>query len=478
MTRVGDRLLGRASPAYWEGEASGAAVFTSSYGAPDREAILPGLARAAAEAHGSNGVVFAAVLQRLMLFSEATFQFRRVSDKKLFGDERLGKLERPWPDGTTGELLVRMEQDVSIAGNSYTWDAEDQLVRCRPDWITIVSEIISGPRGPYRKKIGFWYEPPKTAQAEHGDPRMLPVEEVVHWAPVPDPHASFRGMSWMTPVLRDVQADSGMTAYKTQYLTNAATPNMVIRYAQKLQPGTVDAIRERVTARYGGVQNAFRTIVFDQGADLSVVGNSLSQMDFSNVQSAGTERVLAASMVPAVLVGLEPLRGAGRGYQESIVKFANLWARPQWRSVCGALQKFTPGADIDAGAVRLWFDTADISALQDTETNQAQVALVRSQALLVLAQAGYTQDSSVAFLRSGDVGQLEGGAAPVPLHQSAAQQHMLPQPPGSGPAAGVTPLPQGSTPRLAQGTTSAGDGGNTTRPAARPGAVRRSANGS
>ena len=50
------------------------------------------------------------------------------------------------------------------------------------------------------------------------------------------------------------------------------------------------------------------------------------------MSAVGSERILAAAEVPGVLVGLEPLRGAGRGYQESMQKFANLWARPQWRS--------------------------------------------------------------------------------------------------------------------------------------------------
>src|SRR5262249_39877011 len=356
------------------------------------------------------------------------------------------------------ELLARMEQDAGWAGNAYVWDAGDQLVRWRPDWVTIISRIARGPNGPYREVAGYHYEPPQQAQPAYGPPQDATPAEVVHWAPIPDPTARFRGMSWLTPVLRDAQADTGMTAYKNKYLERAATPNLIIKYSQKLQPGTIDSLRERLTARYGGVDNAYRTLILDQGADLTPVGNSLQQMDFSNVQQAGADRVLAASGVPAVLVGLEPLRGAGRGYQASGVTFARLWARAQWRSVCAALQKFTPGNDVDAGAVRLWYDTSAVSALQDTETNQAQVTLVRSQALLILAQAGYTQDSAVAFLRSGDVSQLQGGAVPLGAQgQTAAQQHMLPQPPGSGPAAGVAPLPAGAVgPRPGGGMHAAG----------------------
>ena len=461
---------------YWEGMASGAAIFTSSYGSPDQEKILPALVGAAQQVYGANAVVFAAILTRLLLFAEAELQFKRMSDKSLFGDPRLRVLEEPWPGGTTGELLVRMEQDVSLAGNAFIWNAGDQLVRWRPEWVTIISEVAQGPNGPYRRKTGFHYEPPAQQQPAYGEPQTVPVEELAHWAPVPDPCATFRGMSWLAAVLQDAQADTAMTGYKTRYLSHAATPNLMIKYAQKLQPGTVDSLTERLKARYGGVDNAFKTIVLDQGADLTVVGNNLQQMDFSNVQSAGSERILAAAGVPAVLVGLEPLRGAGRGYQESLVKFANLWARPQWRSVCGALQKFTPGNDVDQGAVKLWYDTSGIAALQDTETNQAQVALVRAQALLVLAQAGYTQESAVSMIQSGDVSQLQGGAVPVsaqPGAGNAAVQHMLPQAPGSGPTPGMQPLPAGSVARLPVGAVSPADGGNQTRPGRRPAATRR-----
>jgi len=469
--RLWDRLSSRAG--YWEGLASGAAVLTSTYGAPDREQVLPQFAAAAQNANANNGVAFAAILARIMLLSQVEFKFQRLRDKSLFGDQRLQMLDRPWPGGTAAELVARMEQDVSLAGNAFIWDAGDQLVRWRPEWVTIVSAITPGPRGPYREVVGYHYEPPKNEQPAYGEPQDAPAAEVAHWAPIPDPCASFRGMSWMTPVLRDAQADSGMTAYKIRYLSNAATPNLIIKYSQKLQPGTVDALRERLQARYGGVDNAFKTLILDQGADLTPVGNNLREMDFSGVQQAGADRILADAGVPGVLVGLEPLRGAGRGYEESLIKFGNMYGHPQWRLLCACLQKFTPGNDVDAGAVRLWYDTSDIAALQDSETNRAQVALVHAQALLTLAQAGYTQESAVAAVNSGDITQLEGGAVPVQIGGARQSQHMLPQPPGSGPTPGLTALPAGATPRLGAGPVSPGGGNDQTRPGRRPAAVRR-----
>src|SRR5258708_16663066 len=115
-------------------------------------------------------------------------------------------------------------------------------------------------------------------------------------------------MSWLTPVYRDIKGDDGLGTYKIRYLENSASPNMLLKYAQKLQPGTIDAVRERMQARYGGADNAFKTLVLDQGADATVIGNSLSQMDFSAAPAAGEQRLLAPSPLPRLPLPLPPLR--------------------------------------------------------------------------------------------------------------------------------------------------------------------------
>jgi hypothetical protein len=55
--------------------------------------------------------VFACIAVRMHLFSEATFQFRRLSNGRpgdLFGNGDLGPLEKPSLNETTGDLLSRM----------------------------------------------------------------------------------------------------------------------------------------------------------------------------------------------------------------------------------------------------------------------------------------------------------------------------------------------------------------------------------
>ena len=475
--RLIDRLFpqGVIKRDYWEGMASGAAILTTSYGSPDREAILPQVTQWAHSVTSNNAVVFSAIFGRMLVFSEAELKLQAKDDQHLFTNSSLALLQEPFgPFTGTNELLARMEQDVSVAGNAYIWrDPEaQQLVRLRPDWVTIVSELVTAPNGEqYRRKTGYWFEPPRNVLGQ-GSGFFVPADEVAHWAPVPDPDANFRGMSWLTPVYRDIQGDAGLGTYKIKYLENSASPNLLLKYPQKLHPGTVDSVRERMKARYGGASNAFKTLVLDQGADATVIGNNLQQMDFSNVAAAGEQRILAASMVPGVLIGLEPLRGAGRGFQESVQKFANMWARPMWRSVCSALSRFVP--DLPGGA-RLWYDTSNIALLQDGIMERGQAALVRAQALLTLRQAGYTADSAVAAVDSLDLSQLKQDPSVViqnAVQSSPLQQHMLPQ---SQPGATAQPLPP-TLPRLPVGSVSPGDGGNGTRPTSRPAGARRDAN--
>jgi phage portal protein BeeE len=434
LDRLADRYSLRAG--FNEGMASGAAVYLGSYGDPGKEKALQNLVGAARDAYQSNGAVFAVILVRLALFSEARFVFQSLVDKHLYGSQDLTILEAPWPNCTTGELLARMEQDLSLAGNAYLWKAEaDRLVRIPPDEVTIISEERQGPTGRYREVVGYEWDPTPVQNVAPGqsdrsdDAQSFTVGEVAHWSPYPDPRANWRGMSWLTPVLRDVAGDTAMTGYKIAYLENAAAPNLLIRYSQKLRPDTVDAIAERMHAKYGG-SNSFRTFVLDQGADATVLNNSLEQMGFAETQEAGVLRICMASGVDPILLGLGGTRAAVT-YEQAMRRLGDVTMRPLWRSACAALQKLVP--NVPPAGVRLWFDTSDIAALRQSETERGQTSQVQAAALLTVVQAGYTRDSAVAFLASGDVGQLvpEPQAPPPGVSGRETTSEKLPGPPAA-----------------------------------------------
>lgn len=375
----------------------------TTWGAPDQEKILPTFANAV-DAYGTNAVVFGVLLARLSLFTEAEFKFQDLATKKLYGNPSLRKLEEPWPGGTTGELLARMEQDVSIAGNAFIRDAGAQLERLRPDWVTIVSELTVDP-GTYtevRRVIGYAYDP--VGESDRGT-GFYPVETVAHWSPIPDPIANFRGMSWLTPVLREIDADQQMTDYKRAYLTNAATPNLLIRYQQKIGPDKLQRLSAQIAAKHTGPQNAFRTLVLDEGADTTVVGHDLNQMQFAAVQAAGENRIAVAGGVPAIVAGLKEGLDAATysNYDMAMRRFADLTMRPNWRSACAALSKLVPPPD----GSRLWYDTTAIAALRQGNKELADTMQVLATAANTLITAGYTAESVNAALTAGDLTLLK-----------------------------------------------------------------------
>lgn len=384
--------------------ASNAAFLVSTWNAAEIEQILPTFVSQTQNAYAGNTVIFSVILARMMLFTEATFKFQNLSDKRLRGNTDLLKLEHPWPNGTTGELLARMEQDSSLAGNSYTWDAGEQLYRFRPDAITIVSEEIDDGLGrKFRKVIGYFYDPKRLGNYE-SDPMYFTVDEIAHYSPIPDPLANFRGMSWLTPVAREIMADQGLTDYKISYLDNAATPNLMLKYDQELDPNVIKRLKDQIEARHTGVDKAFRTIILDQGGDLSIVGSTMEQMNFTSVQAAGENRIAAAGGVPGIVVGLKEglMAATYSNYEQAMRRFADITMRPLWRIACASL---SPLVTIPHGT-RLWYDVSDVAALNQGEKDRADTNYVNAQAIKQLVDAGYTQDSVITAISSGDMNHL------------------------------------------------------------------------
>ena len=442
--RFVDRLLNR-QQGYNEDMFSGAIlVATDDPSGRGKEPPPAGFAAQVRQVYASSGPVFAACFARMSLFSEARFKFQRASDDSLYGNPDLSLLEHPWPNGTSGDLLARMEQDRSIAGNFYLRKADlpdggTELVRMRPDAVTIISEQLEDSQGRTWKRPVGYSEDLSVYGMQGRDPQVYDVDEVAHWAPDPDPAASWRGMSWLTPVIREVISDKGLTEYKIHHIQNGAMPGIILKYSQKLSETSVENLRKRVAAKFGGPENSGKTLVLDEGADLLVSGSTLEQLQYTTVQGAGVERILAAAAVPAEVCGLTPggTTSGSQGYEVAMRRMADIWARPSWRSACAALEVLVPHA-ADRSGVRLWYDVSGIAALREGELARAQGTLVRSQALAAFVNAGFTRESSIAAAESGNLSLLKPDPNATPPgvvgRETATLREQGPTPNGQLPA--------------------------------------------
>lgn len=377
------------------------------------EPIGSGFQAYAQAAYKQNGIVFACMQVRMAVFSEARFQFRRRvlgRPGSLFGTAALKPLEEPWPGATTGDLLDRVIQDVDLGGNFFAHNRGGWIRRMRPDWVTIV---LGSPNDPDvgsgdldAEVLGYIYEPGGPGGSK--DPETFLREEVAHFAPIPDPLASYRGMSWLTPVLREIEGDLNATEHKINYFENGATPNLVVTLDggvtdQETFQKWVDMFEEE----HGGIENAYKTLYLAGGSKAEVVGSDLKNIDFKAVQGAGETRIAAAAGVHPVVVGLsEALAGSSLNagnYGHARRRFADATMRPLWRGVAGA---FAPIIAVPPGA-ELWYDSRDIPFLQEDEQDKATIQSTQATAIKALTESGYDPDSVIQFIENDDPSRLK-----------------------------------------------------------------------
>ncbi len=347
-----------------------------------------------------SGPVFGLISVRANAFAEARFQWQDVTTNELAGRQGLGILERPWPNGTTSDLLKRIEVDVSLAGNAYVRAVPDGVEMMRPDWVDVATAIDD--RG-VRRLIGYVYWPDGKDRSRS---IVLLPDEVAHHVEMPDPMRPFCGMSWMTPVARDIDSDTYMTRHKVTFFTNAATPNMKLKVDRELDDPGRKLLLDQFAARHEGFENAYKTVLLEGGADLEVIGNNMRELRFDSVQAAGETRLAAAAGVPPVVVGfLQGIQAATySNYSQAMRRYADLTVRTKWRDVAGDLETIVsrPGPNL-----RLWYDDADIPFLQQDAKDAVEVRKGDALTLESLIRGGFTPESAVKAVSSGKFENLE-----------------------------------------------------------------------
>lgn len=364
-------------------------------------------------AYKANGVVFACLLTRMLHFCEARFMWRRMRNGRpgpLFGNQALAPLEKPWMNGTTGDLLARMIQDADLAGNFFGLRDGNEIQRLRPDWTDILVGSKTGradfvPGDLDQTIAGYVYTP--GGRGGGREPVLLTPERVAHFAPIPDPAAYYRGMSLLRAAIQELVADQSMTRHRQRFFDNGATVNMVV----KLTPPKLEEFNEYVRKfreSHQGVENAYKVLYITGQTEVTPIGSDMQQLEFHATQGAGETRIAAALRVHPVIVGLsEGMDGSSLNagnYQAARRAFADGTMRPLWRQAAGALQTIL----LNPGGAELWYDARDISFLQEDMKDIAQIQQMQSAAIRQLIDGGFNPDAAVDAIVSNDFVQLYG----------------------------------------------------------------------
>lgn len=361
----------------------------------------------------ANGVVYAVMAARRLLFKSARIMwqgFENGIEGDLFWDESLEVLRKPWPNGTMGELLSRMDQDASLGGNFYAVketnrDGSERVRRLRPDWMTIV--LTAPPSEAVKSDVeGYWFHPGRsytvaTTSGPGEKDEFYPPEEMCHWTPDPDPEAQYRGMSWLTPVIREIIADGAATKHKEKFFSNGATLGTIISAKENLTEDQFKAWMANFNASHQGVDNAYRPLFFASPVDVTVRGLDLRQLDFKTTQGHGETRVCAAGRVPPIIVGVsEGLEAATySNYGQARRAFGDAWAHPQWEDAAGALETIVTPPDRPA---KLSYAYKHIAFLREDQKDAAEIQQTKAAVITSLINAGFTPESVVAAVDADD----------------------------------------------------------------------------
>jgi len=398
--------------------------FTTTWAGQKAEPVTDTFLGYTTGAYKANGVIFGVSMARARLFSEARFKFRRLGTvgggNDLFGTQALAMLEKPWPGGTTQSLLMRAEQDVTVGGTFFLAESDrgDRLLRRRPDWMEF---ILDAPPDEAVESNILGYKYTVGGPWAGGRSKLYMLDECIHWAPIPDPDAQYRGMSWLTPVIKELQADSMTTEHKLKFFENGATPNMVVSLKESIGPDAFAEFVRKMTEATGGTENAYKTLYTGGGADVTVVGANMQQLSFAETQGHGETRLAMAGGVPPIIVGLSEGLAAATysNYGQARRAFGDTWGSNQWRSFCAAV---APLVAVPADA-ELWYDTRDIPFLREDVKDLAEVQATNASTINALIAAGWTPESAVAAVLAEDFTILKhSGLMSVQLQPPVKQE--------------------------------------------------------
>lgn len=399
---------------------------------------------------------FAAQMVRAAILSQVRFAFRNkpsnlVTPRRIFGTNALDLLEHPWTNGTTGQMVAQMEWHEGLTGNAYVYmqaNPSRRLRILRPDWVGIVYGSKREPDDPMHAIDGdllAYVYMNGGFLANRGKLETFMPNEIAHWSPLPDPESPGIGMSWLTPAIRDMQGDRLATEHKLKFFSNGATPNLVVKGLTAKNKEEFDAIVDMIDDKHKGIANAYRTLYLTAGADATVVGSNLRQMEFTEVQGKGETRIAMLSRIPAAILQIsEGLQGSAlnaSNFAPSRRTLVDTFIYPFLQDLARAM---SPMVDVPTDS-ELWFDGTDMPILREDAKDAADISSVDATTISGLITAGFTAKSVVAAVVGRNMALLDhSGLVSVQL-QPPGTWHGVPDPTPANPGAEIAP-PDGVSP--------------------------------
>lgn len=128
----------------------------------------------------------------------------------------------------------------------------------------------------------------------------IPASEIIHFTGL-----SFDGVKGKSPI--EVQRDTLSLAvsankYGGQFFTNAATPKGVLQHPGKITKEAADRLRSSWNQSYGGVYNAHKTAVLEEGMTFKTIQMNPQDVDFLNTRKFQVNEIARIFRIPPHLL--------------------------------------------------------------------------------------------------------------------------------------------------------------------------------
>lgn len=350
---------------------------------------------------GLNGtpIVAALIAARVDVYADIDFFWRdRTTKKPLRDTPGLRGLRNPWPGGNLADLLALTELDVQLAGSSYvervSFD-DWEFARRRPDWMWVI-----GRTGERPGIEGFVFKRDGETNPNQ-DGRIIERDRCAQLLEMPEPLAANLGRSWIRACLLEVNADQAASRFVNAYFDNAATPNLIIKAPRQLGVEQRKELAGVLNRRYTGSENAFKTLLLENGAEAMVVGSDLAAVEYSTTRAAGETRIAAAAGVAPIVAGLREGLQAGTysNYGQAVRKTLDWKIRPRWKRTAHHFQAILDPPNRNA---ELWYDDSQISAVQQDALDDAEIKGKTATTINTLITAGFTPEAVAEAVQTGD----------------------------------------------------------------------------
>ena len=366
--------------------------------------------------HRRNGVVAAAVEARALAVSQMRFRWRNP-DGDLFGNRALRSLEKPGGVDTRAAFLHRLETDVAYSGTAYVAMVDGQVRRLRPDKCSVVLGSNSAPEWTGENDlsvpadadvIGLLYHPNEgSARTWEGVEVFMPGEFTC-WSPEPDPIHFWRGVSWVTSVIREVIGHSQAVDHQKKFFENAATPNLVFLMDPSKTPAETKEYAEITNRLHTGTNNAYKNMFVGGGTDVKVIGSTLESLNLKDLSGGFETTVAMRARIPGVILGIrEGYAGSSLNagnYGQARRLFADSWFASHADSLCEALERIVPPP---SEGVELTYDPDRILILQEDQQDAANILSTKGGVLRTLIDGGFDPATAVEAVTRGDLSKLE-----------------------------------------------------------------------